>query len=63
MTWVLTICIAGGWFMCGHELVREYPTEAQCYKALDTLHHKYGRSNINYALCSPKNTQQLENTK
>jgi hypothetical protein len=56
MTWILTICTAG-WLMCGSVLVQEYPTEAHCYKALDTLYKTQGRDRFNYVVCSPGRAQ------
>jgi hypothetical protein len=53
MTWILTICTAG-WVLCGSLKEIEYPTDAHCYKAMDTLYAKQGKAAFNYVTCSPK---------
>ncbi len=53
MIWILTICTAG-WVLCGSLITHEYPSEAQCYKAMDTLYERQGKASFNYVTCSPK---------
>jgi hypothetical protein len=53
MTWILTICTAA-WLMCGSVQVFEYPTEAQCHKAMDTLYNRQGKEAFKYITCSQK---------
>jgi hypothetical protein len=52
MTWILTICTAA-WGLCGTIQVREYPTEAQCYKAMDTMYRLQGKEAFKYITCAP----------
>jgi hypothetical protein len=59
MTWVLTICTVA-WGLCGTFVQLEYPTEDQCYKALDTVYRQQGREKFKYVTCSAK--QKEKNT-
>ena len=57
MTWILAICTAA-WGLCGTLKEIEYPTEEQCYKALDALYRQQGRENFKYVTCSPKTKEK-----
>jgi len=53
MTWLLTICTAG-FIICGTTITQEYPTEDQCYRAIESLYRLQGKSAFIYVTCSPQ---------
>lgn len=57
--WTLYICTAG-WIMCGQAISADYPTETQCYKALDELYKRQGKDDFKYVTCSPKGAIKKE---
>jgi hypothetical protein len=40
--------------MRGSVIQHEYPTEASCYKAMDTLYAQQGKASFKYITCSPR---------
>ena len=59
MIWTLVICTQA-WGLCG--LVREvdYPSEAQCYTALNELYKRQGKDGFKYVYCAPKQKKEVE---
>ncbi len=53
MTWVLYVCTSG-WVLCGSLRQIEYPSEASCYSALESMYRLQGKDAFNYVLCKPK---------
>lgn len=51
--WTLYICTAA-WGMCGMIREVDYPTEKQCYSALNELYKRHRPEAFKYVVCSPK---------
>lgn len=54
MTWVLAICTVGWGGLCGMYHQHDYPTEAQCYSALNAIYEHQPASEFRFITCSPK---------
>lgn len=54
--WTLYICTAG-WVMCGQVLQIDYPSDKQCYTALNELYKRQPASDFKYVLCKPKSSE------
>jgi hypothetical protein len=59
MIWVLTICTQS-WLFCGMVTKYEYPSEQQCYRALNELYERHGSLEFKYVTCSPKQDETLD---
>lgn len=51
-TWILSICTAG-WVLCGSYIETAYPSEQDCYKALNELYKRQKSEDFKYVICSP----------
>jgi hypothetical protein len=60
MTWFLGICTAG-WIGCGSFVEHEYPSEKQCYRAIEEIYKRQGPENFKWVTCSQ--TQHKPNPK
>jgi hypothetical protein len=59
MIWVLTICTQA-WVLCGIMVKHEYPSEEQCYRALNEIYDRNGSLKFKYVTCSPKQGATLD---
>lgn len=53
MIWTLYICTSA-WGMCGMIREVDYPSEKQCYVALNELYKRQPAKDFKYVICSPK---------
>lgn len=53
MIYVLIICTQA-WGLCGMYREITYPTEAQCYRALDELYKRHPKDHFKYVICEPR---------
>lgn len=62
MIWILTICTQS-WLLCGVVVKYEYPSEQQCYRALNELYDRHGSLKFKYVTCAPKQDESEEQSK
>lgn len=55
--WTLFICTAG-WGMCGMTREVDYPSEQQCYTALNELYKRQKTGDFKYVVCAPKQNKR-----
>lgn len=51
--WTLAICTSA-WVLCGQYLEIDYPSEQQCYAALNETYKRQGKDAFKYVVCAPK---------
>jgi hypothetical protein len=55
--WTLYICTAA-WGLCGIIRTIDYPSEQQCYTALNELYKRHKADDFKVVTCSPKQTKR-----
>lgn len=54
MTFILTMCTYGILGVCSQIRYASYPTESQCYTAMESLYKAKGTDSFLYIICSPE---------
>ena len=54
MTWILTACFGMTMSLCHQHMTFEYATQADCYKARESVLAQVGKG---WAVCAPKKGQ------
>ena len=57
MDWILVFCTES-WTLCGQVVKVTYPTEEQCYSAMNELYKRKGEDYFKWIICSPRSTDK-----